>query len=81
MKTATHLLVQAELDHIERSERGSDQNMFRAMYDQLRLHDLKTDRSTPRDVSMSRILAMTAELLPGFTPVFDPDFFQSIPVH
>lgn len=76
MNTAMHLLVQAELVHIRRGERGSEQNMFRAMYDQLRLHDLKTDQYMPRDISLSRVVAMAAELLPGFTPTFDVDFFR-----
>ena len=68
--------VGEELDHIDRGDRGSDQNGLRMMYNIIRRRDLGRDPATPRAQSVRSAVQAIRENTPAFVPRHDESYFR-----
>lgn len=69
--------VSAELARIPKDTRDPYQQLLRMIYNNIRLHDLKVDPSTPPGQTLHRAIGMTSGSNAAFKPVFDAAFFQA----
>lgn len=71
------VIVAEELDHIDRGPKGSDQNALRMVYNMIRRRDLGRNPDTPRAQSILRAIEAVRRDSPGFSPLYDKDYFKS----
>ncbi len=65
-----------ELEHIPQFARGTDQNLFRAVYNMIRRHDLGQNPAFSRSASLENALKEMRTLKPNFVPEYESDFFH-----
>lgn len=75
-RQAMNLMLQAELEHVGDGDRGSEQNVFRAIYNMRRRRDLGKDPETPRLISLTHAIQATQSDAPDFIPLYDGDYFR-----
>jgi len=67
--------VAEDLKHIPRASLA--QNMFRAIYNALRRHDLSLNPKLPAKDSLRTAIEIARKDKPDFSPIYDRDFFGS----
>jgi hypothetical protein len=70
--------VSDELTHIPKDRQDQSQQSLRMIYNNIRLHDLKVDPSTPAGQSLFLAIKQTPGQ-PGFEPRYDTGFFEVEP--
>jgi len=68
--------IDGELRHIPHSSSGSRQNMLRAAYNMIRLHDLALNPHCPAQESLTRAIEQLKKTDPEFAPLYDKSFFE-----
>lgn len=69
-------MIDTELAHIPRGEKGSPQNAFRMIYNADRRRDLGQRTDAPRHKALFQAVASVTSHYPSFSPDYDTMFFQ-----
>lgn len=64
-----------DLKHMPRGLKGSNQNMLRLLYSDIRKHDIATSAKI-KEVTLKNAIAELKKQDPSFTPSYDRNYFK-----